>query len=445
MKVSSAVIKLVLRTNKVLADGSHPIMLKVSFNGSKEKATSFSCTVKYWNKKDECVKKGYPNYQSINAVIQKMKGDAIDRRNKFELQGIAYTPSMILEKDSIVSKDDFKSLMDKYTVSLSPTTKKTWKAFYNSLARYKKIEKIQEVSLEVVKGYSKHLEDSGMKDSTIKMTLAKLSALCKFAVEEGIIKESPFKRFNIHKKYKTNSNILHIDKCGIDVLKEMLMERLIVREDKSWHYNHDAIDEFVDRRSDLFVLAFFLFGYCSSGLAPIDLCQLKVKDMTVVEENGISYYRWSIKRQKTNVAVDVMISHKNFFAKLIFQTMLMFRNGEYLLPVLDGVENDRLKIYQKLSNWLSNNTDVLREWFKKANERIIQMNVENHTNLPLINEKCTFYNYRSSFAMAFMEKGGNLLQLCTLLGRGVNASLKSYVRQLSKSQDVASAVEIMDD
>lgn len=33
MKVSIAVIKLVLRTNKVLADGSHPIMLRVSFNG----------------------------------------------------------------------------------------------------------------------------------------------------------------------------------------------------------------------------------------------------------------------------------------------------------------------------------------------------------------------------------------------------------------------------
>ena len=31
MKVSIAVIKLVLRTNKVLADGSHPIMLRVSF------------------------------------------------------------------------------------------------------------------------------------------------------------------------------------------------------------------------------------------------------------------------------------------------------------------------------------------------------------------------------------------------------------------------------
>ena len=71
------------------------------------------------------------------------------------------------------------------------------------------------------------------------------------------------------------------------------------------------------------------------------------------------------------------------------------------------------------------------------------MNVENGTKIPLIDEKCTFYTYRSSFAMAFMSAGGNLLQLCTLLGRGLNASLKSYVRQLTNNQDVASAVEIM--
>ena len=76
MKVSIAVIKLVLRTNKTLADGSHPIMLRVSFNGMKERSSGYSCTEKYWSKKDECVKKGFPNYAIINHEIQKMKNEA---------------------------------------------------------------------------------------------------------------------------------------------------------------------------------------------------------------------------------------------------------------------------------------------------------------------------------------------------------------------------------
>lgn len=67
MKVSIAVIKLVLRTNKVLADGTHPIMLRCSFNGMKERSTGYSCGIRYWDKKNECIKKGFPNFIVINA------------------------------------------------------------------------------------------------------------------------------------------------------------------------------------------------------------------------------------------------------------------------------------------------------------------------------------------------------------------------------------------
>ena len=62
MKVSVAVVKLVLRTNKKLADGSHPIMLRCSFGGTKEVATGYSCIPKYWDKKNEMVKRGFSNY-----------------------------------------------------------------------------------------------------------------------------------------------------------------------------------------------------------------------------------------------------------------------------------------------------------------------------------------------------------------------------------------------
>ena len=77
MKVQIAVIQLVLRTNKTLSDGTHPIMLRVSYNGMKEKATGYSCNVKYWDKKNEMVKKGYPNWVMVNAELKRQKDDAI--------------------------------------------------------------------------------------------------------------------------------------------------------------------------------------------------------------------------------------------------------------------------------------------------------------------------------------------------------------------------------
>lgn len=448
MKTSSAVIKLFLRTSKVLSDGSSPIMLKCSFKGTKEVSTGCSITVKYWDSKKEQVKKGHPNYAVINSLISKMKNDAIDRKNEFELKGIHYTPDMVLKKKEVLVIDSDNrviNLINRYTSSLSPTTCKVWKSFWNSFKGYVDNDSItiNEIDLETIKGYAKHLEESGLKNGSILMMISKLSALCKFAVEEGLIKETPFKRFNFCKKYKADSSLLFVHKDAIEVLKSMLLERLIIETGDMYSYNDDGVKEFIDRKSDLFVLAFYLFGYTAFGLAPIDLCQLKVKDMKVETVNGINYYTWNLKRQKTGVGVKVMINQNKHFDNIIFKTMLMFHQGIYLLPVLDGVENDHLKIYKKVSNWLSNHSDQLKEWFRKANERIVKLNVETGSNIPLIDEGCTFYSYRSSFAMAFMQNGGNLIQLCSMLGRGINASLKSYVKQLKLNQDLADAVSIL--
>ena len=87
MKVSIAVIKLILRTNKVLADGTHPIMLRVSFNGMKERATGYSCDIRHWDKRNECVKKGYPNFVLVNAELKKQ---TVGKSSKTLHQYISY-------------------------------------------------------------------------------------------------------------------------------------------------------------------------------------------------------------------------------------------------------------------------------------------------------------------------------------------------------------------
>lgn len=47
MKVHQAVIRLYLKTSKVLSDGSSPILLRVSFNGFKEVSTHYSCDARH--------------------------------------------------------------------------------------------------------------------------------------------------------------------------------------------------------------------------------------------------------------------------------------------------------------------------------------------------------------------------------------------------------------
>ena len=375
---------------------------------------------------------------------QQMKNDAIKRRNEYEINGIAYTPAMVLQQKVVqtVSNDNLEAMIGRYTAHLSPTTKKTWKAFLNSFNRFRKIETILEVDLECIKSYASFLENSGMKESTIKMTLSKLAALCRYAVEEGIIKESPFKRWNYGKKYKLASSCIYIHHRTIEVMKEMFMNEVIEEKNGLWHYKDESDLKLIDRTSPLFARYFWLCGLLFNGLAPIDLCQLRIEDMDVRTIKGTNYYCWDLKRQKTGIDVKIRIKTDSIYNAVMVRTFLMWRKG-YLLPILDGVENDKLKIYKKVSNWLSNHVDMLREWLKEVNEEIIKRNVENNDNIPLAPLEATYYTYRHSFAQMYLAKCGNILNLATLLGRSMD-TISVYVKSLNMDDDLADAVDIMD-
>ena len=441
MKTSSAVIKLFLRTSKVLSDGTSPIMLKCSFKGAKEISTGCSCTVKYWDKKNEMVKKGYANAPVINALIGKMKQEAIDRRNEFELKGIPYTPMMVLQQKVVLTASgDIKALIDRYTATLSPTTCKVWKSFYNSFNGYAGDITIESVDVQVAKGYAKYLENKGLKDGSIIMMVSKLSAICKYAVEEGYIKDNPFNRWNYCKKYKLSSSNIFIHHRTLEIMKNLVLNQIANINGDIWNYKDNAIELLLDRNSELFVRYFYMIGILFQGLAPIDLCQLKINDMKVISVNGNNYYNWNGKRQKTGMPFKIMIK-QCIYSDVMVKTMLMFRKG-YLLPILDGVEDDKLKIYKKVSNWLSNHTDKLQQWFREVNDHIIKMNVEMNDNIPLIPIEATYYSYRHSYAQMYLAKGGNVLNLASLLGRSMD-TISTYVKQLNQESDFADAVDII--
>ena len=124
------------------------------------------------------------------------------------------------------------------------------------------------------------------------------------------------------------------------------------------------------------------------------------------------------------------------YSNFMIQTMQMFRNGEYLLPVLDGAENyNSDQKVNRVKKTLNDLTPSLREWFKEVNQEIITRNVRDKANIPLIDLKCSYYSYRHSYAMQYLIKGGNILKLATRLGRSVN-TISTYVQHLKEETDL---------
>jgi len=162
MKTDSAIVKLTLRTNKILSNGLHPIMLCVQFNGRKEKSTGYSCSKECWDKQNQLVTKKFPNYALINKSIIDLKNKVIEKKLQFEIHGEAYTAEMLLDEnvktDFRGNNKIFKDIMDNLIRErqLKPNTIKNYNLLYNHLVNFMGSDKfiINQLTLETVKKFA---------------------------------------------------------------------------------------------------------------------------------------------------------------------------------------------------------------------------------------------------------------------------------------------------
>ena len=436
MKVSIAVIKLVLRTNKVLADGSHPIMLRVSFNGMKERSTGYSCDVKHWSKKDECVKKGFPNYAIINHEIQKMKNEAIERRNEFERLGVVYTPSMVLAREDVKNNvtNSIKSLIQRYIdeKGLQPKTIEKWHIIKRSLCKFSSDDLIvDEINEAFCRRYCAWLEKRGLSNGSIRSYMSKVVCILHYAVSLGLISKYPLDGWKYHKTYRESKSELYIHSRSMDVMMQMFLDEVIIRNGNRWKYRDGVVEQLMDIHSELYSHYLYCLGYYLCGLAPSDISLLKKKDLKVVMVKDKNYYAIDGFRSKTGMPFRIRLHQNCVESNVLIRTMLMFNDGEYFLPTLkDYVGKD---VKKRVNNLYTYHGDNLVKWFQKVNEEIVRRNVENEhiDDIPLINLECRYYSYRHSYLMAQIQKPNvNLLKLATVTGKALT-SLHQYLSYLN--------------
>ena len=454
MKTNVAIIKLVLRTNKTLSDGTHPIMLRCSFHGMSEVSTHYSCTEKFWDKKNECVKKGYPNWVMINHQIAELKSNAIKSRNEYELKGEIYTPSMVLVKKEALSghNNHVKSLVDSYCAEkgLKYHTKMSWGWTYNLLSEFGGKDIIVNViDINFVKRFITFMQGKGISDGSIKFILGKVGAICNYAIAKGLMKEEsyPFKDFSYSTKFPTASKLEYIHWRTLDVMKDMLLKEIIDVDDNTglWTYKDGVLDDMMDRHSDLFARILYMEMVLFQGLAQVDLLNILKSEIEIKSINGKDYYCYDGQRRKTGKSVKIRIKCHTIYNEVMVKTYLMYNPSEWFMPVFIGYSpnNSVDKLDKKIGRVMEIITPKLKDWFREVNSEVVRRNVENKTNIPLINLKCTYYSARHAYSMMYMAKGGNPLSLATLLGRSAN-TLAAYVTQLSEETDLVEAVSILD-
>lgn len=98
MKTAKATVTALLYTSKTLANGEHPVMIRVCYNGRRKyKSTGLSCPSRLWNAAKQEVRGRHPLSVNMNALIEseltRLKNKVLD----YERQGMAYSVQSLLE------------------------------------------------------------------------------------------------------------------------------------------------------------------------------------------------------------------------------------------------------------------------------------------------------------------------------------------------------------
>jgi len=433
-KVSVARIRLYLKEGKTLADGNHPIMLMCSFNGRKEISTGYTCSVKYWDKGGECVKKGFSNWVMINYEINKLKNEAIERRNEYERLGEAYTPEMILcpRKQLSAVTNDLKGLIGRYIdeKGIEPKTIEKWWIVYRNVTKYYGREVIvNEIDESFCRKYGRWLEDAGYHHGSIRSYLAKVGAICHYAIGLGLMSKHPFDNWAYHKDYRDSKSELYIHSRALDVMMEMFLDEMIIRNGKRWTYRDGVLDQLMDIHSELYAHYLYMIGIWMKGIAPVDISLLKRSDIKVVQIKNINCYAIDGRRSKTGMLYKVRIPQNCVESNVLINTMLMFNRGEYFLPTLCNFKGDLKK---RVNNLYTYHGEHLVNWFQLVNEEIARRNVANghRDDIPFIDLDCRYYSYRHSYIMKEIQKPTvNLLALAQTVGKSAT-TLHQYISLL---------------
>lgn len=433
MKVSIARIRLYLKEGKKLSDGSHPIMLMCSFNGRKEISTGYSCTTKYWDKKSECIKRGYSNFVIINQTLKQMKDEAIAKRDRYIANGELYTPSMILAKDDVRNAltNDFCGLIEHYIdeKGLESKTVEKWRIIKRNVIQYsgKKNILVNEIDEAFCRRYCRWLEtERKLSDGSIRSYMAKVVCILHYAVGLGLIDKYPLDGWKYHKDYRDSKSELYIHSRSMDVMIQMFLSEVIERDGNRWRYRDGVIEKLLDIHSDVYAHYLYVVGYYMKGIAPSDISLLKKVDIKLLEVKGISCYGIDGHREKTSQPFEIRLRVNEILSNVLIRTMLMYNEGEYFLPTLNGFAGDKKK---RVNNLYTYHSGHLVEWFQKVNEEIVRRNIAGD-NIPLIDLSCRYYSYRHSYIMSQIQSDKvNLLKIATETGKSVR-TIHQYVTLL---------------
>ena len=214
MKKNLPRISTTLYKSKKLANGEHPIMLRVCYNGQRKyKGMGISSHLKDWNEKKGEVRSTHPKAKDINTIILKEKRNAEDVVLTLEKAGVAYSVTSII---SAITKENpskvtlfslFEERIEFFKrVAQQFNTATGYRTLLNIIKRYTNNKDVEllDLNLAWIRDFEAHLRTK-YQDTSISKFFDCLKAIMNYAVVKNYISESPLNKYKFLRKLDTRT------------------------------------------------------------------------------------------------------------------------------------------------------------------------------------------------------------------------------------------------
>ena len=463
MKRNMPTISVVLYTSKTLANGEHPIMLRVCYNGKhKYKSMGISCKPQEWSDDKQRVKGKRAN--SLNSIITKELADA--QNYVLSLEGKEdYSASTIisdLQKTAPTRLtlfalfeeriEFFKTEKGKYNTATG------YRTLLNRIKKYTNGKDLElfEVTTNWLRSFEEYLRCHYV-DNSIRKFFDCFQAIFNYATTKEYIKETPFTTFQFSKKLNCQTRKRAL------TLQEMtsLMVYYFNRYGRLGIENNDVYGELSEKQywvnqkfkprgttklttinAEQFSLALFLCSYHFQGMALVDLANLKKKDLRIVEITDSKKfikdadefgYDYAIDKLRKKYCYEIITTRQktNHPTKIIVDVNLLM---PYLYPFGSYIDGERGLSGNELEDYIFTIFDRDNDTEDKKFSRMAYMNYLVNVNLKRIarrlrlSDGITFYCARHSYASALYHANVPMGLIAQNMGRNP-AEIETYLKE----------------
>lgn len=310
-----ATISVICYKSKTLANGEHPLMLRIAQNGkSTYKSLKISVVAKHWDFERNVPKPNNPNKDLIQKIILKTKLDYQQKILEKKANSEEFTASSLINEQ----KEEIKAkTVEEFYLSLIEYLKQKGRIgnsyaylnSYNTLRNFNKGKKLNYTFSHIDVSFCKKFEDwmrsKGNKDTTLSYQFRTLRATYNKAIEAKIVarEKNPFIEYKLsHFNTKTIKRALSKN----DILK--IINADCNGQSKLRQLTHDL----------------FSFSYLCGGISFVDIANLTHHN--IVEDRLI------YQRQKTHGNINLLLSKEA--STIIAKYSTYQQEAEYLFPIL---------------------------------------------------------------------------------------------------------------